>query len=84
MEKVLYKWRVFFGVLLLVWFAVGIFNIIQVAHHHPLDHALNAIFQLFCAVAILVYYPRRNDRPVTLDISSKEVTSENAELRAKS
>ena len=85
MEKVSYKWRVFLGLLSLGCFAMVIFNSVQVARgQHPADHAINAIVQLLGAIALIVYYRRKNDPPLTLGISGKQVTSANTELKAKS
>jgi hypothetical protein len=85
MEKPSYKWRLFLGLLALGCFAMAIFNSIQVAHgQHPTDHAVNAVVQFLGVIALIVYYRRRNEAPLTLDISRKQVTSTNTELKAKS
>jgi hypothetical protein len=85
MNKISYKWRGFLSLLGLGCFAMAIVNSVPVAHgQRPAEHALNAIVQLLGVIALIVYYRRRNDPPLTWDISRKHVTSTDTELKAKS
>jgi hypothetical protein len=80
-----YRWRLFLGLLALVCFAMAIFNSVQIARgQHPTDHAVKAVVQFLGIIALIVYYRRRNEAPLTLDISRKQATSTNTELKVKS